>query len=60
MRTKKQSDRRETAKRQLVRILDEDTIDLHLVSAEQHTVQHGECNSYDTQVKSTTCNTDRR
>lgn len=33
MTTKKQSDRRETAKRQLVRILDEDTIDQHFVSA---------------------------
>jgi diguanylate cyclase (GGDEF)-like protein len=32
MSAKKQSDRRETAKQQLVRILDEDTIDLHFVS----------------------------
>ncbi len=32
MSTQKQSDGRETAKRQLVRILDEDTIDLHFVS----------------------------
>lgn len=33
MSAKKQSDRREATKRQLVRVLDEDTIDLHFVSA---------------------------
>ena len=33
MSARKPSDRRETAKQQLVRILDEDTIDLHFVSA---------------------------
>jgi diguanylate cyclase (GGDEF)-like protein len=33
MNAKKESDRREATKRQLVRVLDEDTIDLHFVSA---------------------------